>query len=71
LDGKSVVFTPGDNPGEFQPHPVQVGAKRGDRVEIRSGLRAGERIVTRNAFLIKSQAMKGQMGDEDEKGQAQ
>lgn len=66
LEGKSVVFTPAGRPGEFRPHPVQIGEKLGELVEIHSGLKAGERIVTRNAFLVKAQALKGELGDEDE-----
>lgn len=64
LEGKTVVFVPTGKAGEFRPRPVEVGARYGARVEIRSGLKAGERIVSRNAFLVKSQAMKGELGEE-------
>jgi RND family efflux transporter MFP subunit len=66
LEGRTVVFIPTDRAGEFRPRPVEVGARHGARVEIRSGLKAGERIVSRNAFLVKSQAMKGELGEEGE-----
>jgi cobalt-zinc-cadmium efflux system membrane fusion protein len=64
LDGRPVLFVPAEKPGEFRPRPVEVGEKAGGLVEIRAGLKAGERIVTRNAFLVKAQAMKGEFGDE-------
>jgi membrane fusion protein, heavy metal efflux system len=68
MNGQSVVFVPADKPGEFRPHPVEVGAALAGVVEIRSGLKAGQRIVTRNAFLVKSQATKGQFGEEEGEG---
>ena len=66
LNGQSVVFVPTDKPGEFLACPVEVGAPFGPWVEIRAGLAPGDRVVTRNAFLVKSQALKSQLGDEDE-----
>jgi hypothetical protein len=48
---------------------VVISEERGSLVEIRAGLKAGDRIVTRNAFLLKAQAMKGELGDEDEEKQ--
>ena len=66
LDGRPVVFVPTGKPGEFHARPVAVGEKLGGLVEIRSGLKTGERIVTGNAFLVKSQAMKGELGEADE-----
>ncbi len=42
--------------GRFQSRPVSIGIESGDRVAIREGLRAGERIVTSAQFLIDSEA---------------
>jgi RND family efflux transporter MFP subunit len=72
MGGRPVVFMPAGKPDEFRAHPVEVGQSFGTLVEIRSGLRPGDRIVTRNAFLVKAQAMKGELGEEDgekEKGE--
>lgn len=66
LEGRSVVFVPAGRRGELRARPVAVGAKLDGWVEIRSGLKAGDRVVTRNAFLVKSQAIKGQLGEEEE-----
>ena len=42
--------------GRFAPRPVVAGMESGDYVEIRSGLREGERVVTSGQFLIDSEA---------------
>jgi len=49
-----VVVALGD--GRFRSQPVTLGIESGDRVAIRSGLEAGERIVTSAQFLIDSEA---------------
>jgi membrane fusion protein, heavy metal efflux system len=64
VDGKPVVFRPAGKPGEFRAIPIQPGEKLEGMVAIRSGLRAGDRVVTKNAFLVKSQAMKGELAEE-------
>ena len=33
-------------------------------VEITDGVKSGDRVVTKNAFLVKSQAMKSELGEE-------
>lgn len=42
--------------GRFEPRTVEVGTQVGERVEIRSGLKAGESVVTRAAFLVDSES---------------
>jgi RND family efflux transporter MFP subunit len=42
--------------GRFAPRPVQLGSEGKGRVEIRSGISAGERIVTSAQFLIDSES---------------
>jgi RND family efflux transporter MFP subunit len=42
--------------GEFEPRVVRTGWRSGDRVEIVSGLKAGERVVTRGTFLVDSES---------------
>ena len=44
------------SPGTFEPRLVETGWRAGDRVEIRSGLTAGERIVTSGTFLVDSES---------------
>lgn len=42
--------------GRFAPRVVTAGAEFGERLEIRSGLQAGEEVVTSAQFLIDSEA---------------
>ena len=49
-----VVVAMGD--GQFRAQPVDVGIESGNRVEIRSGLDAGDLVVTSGQFLIDSES---------------
>ena len=62
--GKKVVFVPTEKTGEFLARPVEVGITQEGKTEIRSGLKPGERYVAKNAFIVKSQAMKAELGGE-------
>ena len=42
--------------GKFRAQPVQIGIESGDRIEIRSGVAAGDLIVTSGQFLIDSES---------------
>ena len=42
--------------GNLEPREVQVGGHIGDRVQILSGLKPGERVVASSTFLIDSEA---------------
>jgi membrane fusion protein, copper/silver efflux system len=50
----------------FEPRPVTLGVQLADRVEVRSGLNAGDRIVAAGVFLLDSEsrlrATGGQVG---------
>jgi membrane fusion protein, copper/silver efflux system len=58
------VVDPGVNPrvyvaterGLFQPRAVEIGWRDSDNIEIKKGLRTGERIVANSAFLIDSES---------------
>ena len=54
--------------GRFRSQPVEIGIESGDRVEIRSGITAGDLIVTSGQFLIDSEsnidAELARMGDD-------
>ena len=64
VEGKKVVFVPGDKAGEFRLQPVEVGDPlEGDRVTIRSGIMPGTRVVTRGAFALRSELAKGEIGE--------
>lgn len=53
LGGRQVVFVE-ESPGSFRPREVSIGGEQEDVVEVRSGLRAGERVATAGSFLLKS-----------------
>ncbi|ATE61111.1 efflux RND transporter periplasmic adaptor subunit [Thauera sinica] len=42
--------------GRFRPQPVKLGARGRDYVEVREGLRAGERVVVSANFLLDSES---------------
>jgi RND family efflux transporter MFP subunit len=52
---RQTVFVDHGN-GYLEPRLVETGERESDRIEIRKGLRAGERIVTSAAFLIDSES---------------
>jgi cobalt-zinc-cadmium efflux system membrane fusion protein len=57
VNGADVVFvrTALDH---FDVHPVRRGAVMGSRVQILEGVQAGDPIVTRGSFIVKSQLLK-------------
>jgi membrane fusion protein, copper/silver efflux system len=52
---RQTVFVDRGN-GYFEPRQVKTGEREGDRIQIFSGLRQGERIVTSGNFLIDSES---------------
>lgn len=53
IEGRDMVFV--TVKGGVQAVPVTLGTRSGGRVEIVDGLEAGQTVVTRNAFALKSQ----------------
>lgn len=53
VEGRDVVFV--QVKGGFQAVPIQLGQRSGGRVEILEGLQPGQVVVTRGAFVLKSQ----------------
>lgn len=53
IEGRDMVFV--TVKGGVQAVPVTLGTRSGGRVEIVDGLEAGQMVVTRNAFALKSQ----------------
>jgi cobalt-zinc-cadmium efflux system membrane fusion protein len=62
LGERRVVFVPAAD-GRYVPREVETGAEREGRVEIRRGLVDGDRVVTRGAFLLKSQLLASPEGE--------
>jgi len=53
VEGRDVVFV--QVKGGFQATPVSAGQRSGGRIEILEGLRPGQTVVIRGAFVLKSQ----------------
>jgi Cu(I)/Ag(I) efflux system membrane fusion protein len=51
---KTMFFDAGN--GRFDQRQVQTGERIGDRVEILSGLKAGERYAASGVFLLNSES---------------
>ncbi|HXG57360.1 MAG TPA: efflux RND transporter periplasmic adaptor subunit [Vicinamibacterales bacterium] len=65
---RTVVFVPADDAGKFRIRDVELGDEsEGSRVVVK-GLRAGERVVSKGGFTLKSQLLKGQFGEDEELG---
>ncbi len=62
INGMPVVFLTTDGV-TFQARTVNVGTRSMGKAEIIDGLKAGDRIVVNGAFMVKSEMLKGTMGD--------
>ena len=62
INGMPVVFVTSDGV-TFQARTVNVGTRSMGKAEIVEGLRPGDRIVVTGAFMVKSEMLKGTMGD--------
>lgn len=63
INGRNTVFVEAAG-GRFEVRPVRLGRTVGNTIEIAEGLRPGERIVTRGSYVLKSQLLKGTLGEE-------
>ncbi|CAN5808890.1 hypothetical protein BH09VER1_BH09VER1_32770 [soil metagenome] len=60
---KQVVFVAlGEN--RFEKRPVTLGMEQRGRVQVLDGLKAGDEIVTEGSFILKSELLKGELGEE-------
>lgn len=58
-DGRSLVYVQGGGES-FQERQVETGNQQGQDIQIVQGLRAGERVVTRGAYLVRLASMTGE-----------
>lgn len=62
---RSVVFVPKeDEPGHFEVRDVELGGEADGYRKVLSGLQLGDKVVTKGSFTLKTQMMKGEMGDD-------
>ena len=62
INGMPVVFVTADGV-TFQARTINVGTRSMGKAEIVDGLKPGDRIVVNGAFMVKSEMLKGTMGD--------
>ena len=62
LQGQPTVFV--QERGGFEPRPVELGDKLGGRTVLKSGVHAGEQVVTAGAYALKARLLKSQISDE-------
>jgi len=58
--GKTIVFVP-KGEGRFEKRAVEIGPEISGYHPVLSGLAEGEKIITKGAFILKSETLKGQM----------
>lgn len=63
INSETVVFVPADEEDEFLVREVKIGREINGKVEVLSGLSAGDRIVSEGSFYLKSELLKGEFGD--------
>lgn len=51
--------------GDYEAHPLVLGASAAGRVEVLSGLSLGEKVVVEGVFALKSVLLKSTFGEED------
>jgi RND family efflux transporter MFP subunit len=62
---KAIVFVPRENEaGAFEVREVEVAGDTEGYTRIISGLKLGEKVVTKGSFTLKTQLEKGAMGEE-------
>jgi len=60
---RKIVFVEKD-PGLFEPREIQIGKRATDYLEVLSGLKEGEKVVSEGNFLLDSESsLKGMVGD--------
>ena len=64
INGRPVVFVPVSET-IFQKRDVQTGIASGGFTEIRSGLEAGEPVVTSGSFVVKTEFLKNLIGERE------
>ena len=64
VDGKNAVFVQ-TAPDRFSVQPVQIGQQTASLVEITAGLKAGQKVVSKGAFQVKSALQAGALGEEE------
>jgi cobalt-zinc-cadmium efflux system membrane fusion protein len=63
LEDEQIVFVAVSDT-KFEKRVVKVGLEQHGRVQILEGIKEGERVVTEGSFILKSELLKGELGEE-------
>jgi multidrug efflux pump subunit AcrA (membrane-fusion protein) len=63
MDDEQVVFVALSDT-KFEKRVVKIGLEQHGRVQLVEGIKAGERVVTEGSFILKSELLKGELGEE-------
>jgi multidrug efflux pump subunit AcrA (membrane-fusion protein) len=61
--GDQIVFVALDD-GRFEKRVVKTGMEQRGRVAVLEGVKQGEEVVTEGSFILKSEMLKGELGEE-------
>ena len=64
VDSESVVFVKIEET-KFKKRKVEIGTNSDGWVEVRSGLKEGEKVVVQGAFMLKSHLKKGEFKEDE------
>jgi RND family efflux transporter MFP subunit len=63
-DGDDQIVFVAQDGNKFEKRVVKLGEEQSDRVQILAGLQPGEKVVTEGSFILKSEMLKGELGEE-------
>lgn len=63
-DGADQIVFVAQDGNKFEKRVVKLGEEQQGRVQILAGLKPGERVVTDGSFILKSEMLKGELGEE-------
>ena len=61
---RTIVFVPKNEPGRFEARDVQLGGETEGYIRVLGGLQAGERVVTKGSFTLKTRLLRGELEEE-------
>jgi multidrug efflux pump subunit AcrA (membrane-fusion protein) len=65
IGDRSVVFIPKEGTeGTFEARDVELGGEVDGYHRVLSGIKPGDRVVTKGSFTLKTQLLKGALGEE-------
>ena len=64
-DGDDQIIFVAQDGNKFEKRVIKLGLEQEGQVQVLDGVKAGEKIVTEGSFILKSEMLKGEMGDND------